>query len=419
MVEAHTSIDRQQLPEKKKSVTARSKDKTKLVSPPDQNLIRRSFIEKLCNTSTTTINKLEAEGHIGPATKLYHGGVEYANYSISDAAKIFHKTNPNSFRKRPDAEVIAIWSQKGGVGKSSVTQHLANTYSLIGKTLVIDMDSQGDASSLLGAKKDYDYVVDEDEVLDPTIMELIDWSTNNGTDSVIQKRADPMSVIKKINDNLHVIQGDDDIAEINYYMNNEPLITRVDGEGQDITKLVLIQEVIDQLKDKYDFILIDTPPSIEVGIVNVLFAANRVVMPLEISAMSLRVMKRNVNFLKRLQNLYPAGFQWDSVVCIPNKVKGEITKKKALIKLEERYGNHDFVTLSQARLRSDQIMDKSQVDPGKTLHHMATEWGKDLKSSNITAREFVDLFWILAHEIVGEGIDHLIFNNMEALEEKV
>ena len=55
MVEAHTSIDKQ-LPERKKPVNAKSK--AKLVSPPDQNLIRRSFIEKLCNTSTTTINKL-------------------------------------------------------------------------------------------------------------------------------------------------------------------------------------------------------------------------------------------------------------------------------------------------------------------------------------------------------------------------
>lgn len=411
MVEAQTSIDKQ-LPERKKPVNAKSK--AKLVSPPDQNLIRRSFIEKLCNTSTTTINKLEADGTIQPATKLYHGGVEYANYSISDAAKIFHKTNPNSFRKKPDAEVIAVWSQKGGVGKSSVTQHLANTYSLIGKTLVIDMDSQGDASSLLGAKKEYDHVVDEDEVLDPSIMELIDWSTTTG-DAVFAK-TDPESVIKKINDNLHVIQGDDDIAEINYYMNNEPLIKRVDGEGNDVTKLVLIQEVIDQLKDKYDFILIDTPPSIEVGIVNVLFAANRIVMPLEISAMSLRVMKRNISFLQRLQSLYPAGFQWDSVVCIPNKVKGETTKKKALLKLEERYADHDFVYLSQARLRSDQIMDKTQVEPGKTLHHMATDWGKDLKASNTTAREFMDLFWILAHEVVGERIDHFIFHSPEELE---
>jgi chromosome partitioning protein len=374
--------------------------------------VKRSLIEKFCHTSHTTISRLESEKFISSGIKQKHGATEYITYPVSDIPKIYQKTNQN-FRKRGEAEVIAVWSQKGGAGKSSTTQHLASTLALIGKVLVIDIDSQGDATAMLGASIKHTDVVRPDAEDEPTIMRLIDWQDESNEVEIEYSPLPFEKVVKKITPNLHVIPADSSLGEINYSINRLPLKDKVSPTGERRAgALFLLDDVVQSQKHNYDYIIFDTPPSIEAIVINCLIAANRIIIPLELSAISLKVMSRNEDFLEKLKAMHPA-FQWDKILIVPNKFRKENIKIKALSMLQDIYQGRTDMVLSQVVLPNSTVVDKSQ-DMIEPMYAMASNFGKEYKATQDSAREFTDLYWILCHEILDEKLTHLIYANSDS-----
>ena len=98
-----------------------------------------------------------------------------------------------------------------------------------------------------------------------------------------------------------MVQSDLDISEINYSLNRLPLKDRHDEHGNvKPAILYMLKDAIAKIKKEYDFILFDCPPNIETCNVNALFAANRIIIPLELEAKCLKTMRRNEDFLFRL-----------------------------------------------------------------------------------------------------------------------
>jgi chromosome partitioning protein len=148
------------------------------------------------------------------------------------------------------AEVVAICLQKGGATKSTLSGSLSHIISKMGyKVLVVDLDNQGNVSSLLLEK-------DTDDFYQRTLFDAM----------IIQKADD---YIWKVNDNLHVIPADDHMARFPRWLH-----TKYKGNDNLVLKLTL-----EPLKSKYDYIIIDTPPALSEQTVNALSFADKIIIP--------------------------------------------------------------------------------------------------------------------------------------------
>ncbi len=146
--------------------------------------------------------------------------------------------------------VIAISNQKGGVGKTTTAINLSACLAEKGKkVLVIDMDPQGNATSGLGIKK---------EKIDFTSYELL-------LDEIDIRQAITSSVV----DNLHVIPSERGLVGI-----------EVELIGKENREFILKHEV-DKIREKYDFIIIDCPPSLNILTVNAMTTADTVLVPIQ------------------------------------------------------------------------------------------------------------------------------------------
>lgn len=146
-------------------------------------------------------------------------------------------------------KVISVANQKGGVGKTTTTVNLGTILAKKGKkVLLIDADPQGNATSGLGLEKEvelstYDILVNE------TVME-----------DAIQK-----TMIK----NLKVCP-----SNINLAGAEVELVSMMSREQR-------LKEKLDEIKDKFDYILIDCPPSLGLITLNSFTASDSVLIPVQ------------------------------------------------------------------------------------------------------------------------------------------
>lgn len=148
------------------------------------------------------------------------------------------------------SEIMAIANQKGGVGKTTTTINLAAALGEKGKkVLIIDMDPQGNTSSGLG--------IDKDE-LDTTVYQLM--IGDNTFDECVQKN---------VFDNLDVLAANVNLAGIE--------IETMDMEDRSY----ILSNIIDKVKDQYDFIIIDCPPSLNSLTINAMTTADSVLVPIQ------------------------------------------------------------------------------------------------------------------------------------------
>ncbi len=173
-------------------------------------------------------------------------------------------------------KIIAVANQKGGVGKTTTTVNLSSCIAATGKkVLCIDIDPQGNCTSGLGVEKDkpeysiYDVLINSVPACD--------------------------AIVPTVAENLELISARKELSG-----------AEVELVGA-LARETVLKRALDRVRDKYDFIFIDCPPSLGLLTVNALTAADTLLAPIQCEYYALEGLSDLMNTVRLVRtHLNPA-----------------------------------------------------------------------------------------------------------------
>lgn len=180
--------------------------------------------------------------------------------------------------------IIAIANQKGGVGKTTTSINLSACLAELGKkVLVIDLDPQGNTTSGFGIDK---------EEMDNTVYELMLGECSIRESMTQVENIEHLSLIPS---NVNLAGAEIELLGIN-------------------EKEYILKNAVDYIRDDYDFIIIDCPPSLNMLTVNAMTTADSILVPIQCEYYALEGISQLIHTIDLVQERLNPNLKIDGVV---------------------------------------------------------------------------------------------------------